>query len=79
MKNPLARYLAVGGSAFVTEYLLFLILYSVIGAQVYLSNTISFLAGLIISFTLNRGWSFKGNAYHHKRHHQLMMYATLAL
>lgn len=73
------KYLLAGGSAFTTEYILFFLLFSVLSAQVYVANSLSFCGGLIVSFTLNRGWAFKSDDFHHRGHHQLVMYVCLAI
>lgn len=73
------KYMLVGGSAFLTEYLSFLIIYYLLHAQIYAANSISFILGLTVSFTFNRAWTFKAGDYHHKRHHQLGMYSMLAV
>jgi putative flippase GtrA len=78
-KRPFVRYLLVGGAAFVTEYGLFLIIYYLLHTDIYIANSISFLCGLSVSFTFNRGWAFNSGSFRHKKHHQLAMYTVLAL
>lgn len=53
------KYLAVGGTAFLVEYLMFVALNSV-GQALFVSQTVSFLSGLIVSFTGNRKLTFRG-------------------
>ena len=80
LKDPTARrYLIAGGSAFVTEYLLFLVTYKVFGLQVYVANSLSFCTGLLVSFSLNRLWAFRSQDFRLRGHHQFALYATLAI
>jgi putative flippase GtrA len=75
----LFRYLLSGSSAFITEYGLFYLLFSVAEMQLYLANTLSFCGGLIVSFSLNRSWAFRNDNFHHRKSRQLIMYVVLAL
>jgi putative flippase GtrA len=78
--SKFARYLLVGGSAFLIEYSSFFILYQLLSFQIYISNSISFCLGLLISFLFNRGWAFKtGQKYKLHVRHQLLAYGSLAL
>lgn len=55
----LVRYLISGFAAFSAEYLLFAFLYAYAGLTDIFSNSIAMAAGFMLSFTLNRVWSFK--------------------
>lgn len=81
IKTPeFAKYLAVGGTAFLVEYSSFFMLYAVLHLWLALSNGVSFVAGLLASFILNRLWSFKhNNEYDKRKSHQFVFYAVLAL
>ncbi|HSX07910.1 MAG TPA: GtrA family protein [Candidatus Saccharimonadales bacterium] len=70
--HPLLRYLFSGGTTFASEYLTFLLLFSVLHLQVYVANSISFCVGVTMSFTLNRLWAFKQKKFKMRRHHQMM-------
>lgn len=73
-----ARYLVAGGTAFATEYGVFLLLFYIVHLQaVVIANIISFIAGLIVSFTLNKTWVFKGD-HTKKVGHQFVLYMSLA-
>jgi putative flippase GtrA len=77
--KPFSKYLLVGGSAFLTEYSSFYILYTLLNAQLYLANSLSFCLGLLVSFLFNRGWTFKTDKnYKLQVHHQLLAYVSLA-
>lgn len=71
------RYLISGGVGFISEYLIFFVLYYLSHALV-VSNSISFICGLIITFTLHKLWSFSGN-YKLETKKQLSLYSVLAL
>jgi putative flippase GtrA len=72
------RYLLAGSLAFLVEYASFYALYAVGHWQLYASNTVSFGCGLIVSFTLNRGWAFKKDNFHKAKHHQMFIFLLLA-
>jgi putative flippase GtrA len=57
------KFLFTGGLAALTEYIVFLTLHHVTTMALVLANSLSFLCGLVISFTLNKHWVFgrKGN------------------
>lgn len=74
------RYLVVGGSAFIMEFLSFIALYQHIKLILVLSNAISFCIGLLTSFVLNRLWTFAAkHKFKHTTSKQLNMYVSLAL
>lgn len=77
--KQLVRYLLSGGSAFFTEFLMFLLLYNVLGWPLYVANSLSFCSGLVISFTLNRRWTFGGGPqYNRSGRAQFGLYVLLA-
>jgi len=55
------RYLVSGGTAFLTEYLTFFVIISIVDSLIInnIAQTISMLLGAIVSFSLNKLWSFK--------------------
>lgn len=71
------KYLIAGGSAFLLEYLTFIILNGISGFLV-LANIVSFAVGFFFSFILHRKWTFSGQQ-HHNTHTQLFFYLLLAL
>lgn len=77
--TPVYRYLIVGSCAFGGEYATFLALYKCAHLPLIAANSVSFLVGLAISFTFNRGWSFKKESFHKRVHHQMILYGGLAL
>lgn len=72
--SKVVKFIVSGGGAATVEYGLFAIL-SVLHTPLVIAHTVSFLCGLIISFTLNKVWVFssRGNI---KR--QLISYGILA-
>jgi putative flippase GtrA len=78
--GSLIRFLVVGLCAFGVEYGSFYGFYASLHWRLYIANSISFILGLITSFTLNRLWTFKSSdaQYHKKAAHQFSYYAVLA-
>lgn len=62
MSTRFLRFLISGGTAAVIEYASFLLLeWSMQSDRLLLNQSLSFLAGLVTSFLLNRKWVFKSN------------------
>ncbi len=57
--KKIKRFLLVGIVNAITGYTLIIALYSLLNLNIYLSNLIGYLVGLIISFILNRNFVFK--------------------
>lgn len=77
--RQLQKYFVAGGSAFAVEYLLFVVLSSPVRLNVFIANSVSFVAGMATSFSLNRLWAFKKNRFRLRGHHQFALYASLAI
>jgi putative flippase GtrA len=77
--STLVKFGISGLMAAGAEYGLFaLLLHS--NMRLLIANVLSFAAGVIVSFTLNRNWSFKsGDPYAKKMNRQFMFYLVLAL
>jgi putative flippase GtrA len=73
------RYVVAGGSAFLTEYGSFYVLFQILSVQVYVANSVSFCLGLFVSFVLNRTWTFSSGTYKRRAKHQAGMYVALAI
>jgi len=69
------KYLVSGCSAALVEYVVFLVL-NYLSAIVLISNSVSFISGLTISFILNKIWVFSNKE---KSKFQLIAYLALAL
>lgn len=72
------KYLVAGLTAFSIEYVSFYLMYKS-GLILIIANSVSFILGLLTSFTINRVWTFGHDQYERKASHQLFFYATLAL
>jgi len=57
--KKIARFLLVGLFNAILGYSLIIVLYTLLNLNLYLSNFIGYLFGLIISFILNRNFVFK--------------------
>lgn len=80
MIRKIKNYLAVGAMAFSVEYALFLLLFGVSGNLLF-SQTISFTAGLLVSFLGNRALTFRSRTsqdYTLSQKAQLVRYLALA-
>lgn len=62
VKDARARYLVSGGSSFILEYGIFTIL-THMSIGLIISNSLSFMVGLAVSFLLHKAWSFAGDQY----------------
>jgi putative flippase GtrA len=77
-RERLAHFLLSGGTAALVDYSTFLCMFYIFSAAVVVANIISFSAGLVTSFLLNKKLVFKGN--HEKGTHvQIAIYISLAL
>jgi putative flippase GtrA len=76
LKDKRARYLIVGGTAFLLEYFLFLAINYATHLLV-IANIISFLVGFIFSFLFHLKWTFTGK-HRFKLHQQFVSYGLLA-
>jgi putative flippase GtrA len=79
LKHSFARYVLVGGVAFVTEYTSFYGLFVGLKIPLLLANALSFCLGLLVAFGLNRLWVFSAHEYDKAAHHQLGLYISLAV
>lgn len=75
----LQRFIVVGLTAFAVEYNIFSLLFGIFGLPVVIAHSISFGCGLIISFSLNRTWTFKQIEFLRRGVSQFTLYCVLAL
>jgi len=68
------RYLIIGFSSFLLEYLLFFTLFKLLNINVLISNSIAIFIVFWFNFLLNKYWSFKSKENLFK---QLIMYLLL--
>jgi putative flippase GtrA len=72
------KYLIVGFSAFLVQYGSFFVCLRILHWQLLVANSIGFCLSLVVSFTLNRSWSFKKAEFRKAAHHQAVLYGVLA-
>lgn len=80
LQHSLVRYIVVGGSSVVIDYVVFVALYNLFDIALSVSLTTGFIVGLLWNFLLNKFWAFQSddNAPHrHKR--ETMLYAALVV
>jgi putative flippase GtrA len=65
LKQPLGRYLIVGGSAYVLEIAVIIVAQQV-GTGDVVAVALSFTVGLIVSFVLQKFYTFGDKRTHHK-------------
>ncbi len=72
--RELAKFLVVGGFAWIVDAGLFTLLsHTVLDGKVLTSKIISVLVSIIVSYVLNREWSFSARGGR-ERHHEAMLY-----
>lgn len=79
LEKRIIHYGISGFSAFIIEYGSFLILYYALKLPVVLSNTLSFILGLITSFTLNKNWVFGHTVHTRTFYNQFLVYLSVAV
>lgn len=79
LNKQLIRYLISGGTAFLSEYSVFFILFNFAGLGIVSSNIFSYICGIVISFSLNRSWSFKSDGFRYSSLKQSLFYLSLAV
>ena len=77
--KPAIKYLMSGGFAFSGEYSTFLVVFYILEFSAVIANTIGFCIGLIISFLLNKLWTFNGSEQKHGWKKQAIVYSLLAI
>lgn len=76
MNSRFIRFLASGGSAAAVEYTTFAVLQLCLGQDwLLLSQPLSFAAGFVVSFLLNRSWVFRSGG---ALHAELLKYGLIA-
>ena len=72
--RELAKFLVVGGTSYIVDVGLFSLLsHSVLSQKVVTAKAISVLVATIVSYVLNREWSFSGRGGREK-HHEAMLF-----
>lgn len=79
VNKSLIKYILVGSSAFVVDYLTLLTLYYYVSTDLMVATSAGFLAGFAVSFILNRQWVFGKDGGHRSVRKQLIEYVCLVI
>lgn len=74
------KYLVSGGTAFIVEYITFILIFYVFQAtNIAYANAASYVLGFVVSFSLNRSWVFSVHSYKHSLKKQILLYLSIGL
>lgn len=59
LRTQATRFVLTGGFSAVVDFGLYLLLYKVVGIQVDLAKGLSFIAGTLTAYLINRRWTFE--------------------
>lgn len=78
-QNTVIKYLLTGGLTFAVDYLVLLTGFYVFLLPLWAATTLGYLAGLCVSFFINRVWVFGEHGKQRKMARQLVEYVLLLL
>jgi len=70
------RYFITGGTAFIADYSILVLLKEVFNVHYLLANTISFIAGLFVNYFICKIWTFKSYKSNNKYYEFLIFFIT---
>lgn len=59
LKTQVVRFVITGGLSAIVDFGLYVVLYKAVGVQVDVSKAISFVAGTLTAYLINRRWTFQ--------------------
>jgi len=59
LKTQMVRFIVTGGMSAVVDYGLYVFLHVVVGIQLDVSKALSFIAGTVTAYLINRRWTFQ--------------------
>ena len=59
LRTQVIRFVVTGGLSAVVDFGLYLVLFKVVGVQLDLAKAISFIAGTVTAYLINRRWTFQ--------------------
>lgn len=76
-RKSMVKYVLVGGSTFVLDFVLLVLLHELVHLPVVVAATISYWTSIGYNFWLNRHWTFTASATRSLRHHAVAYGALL--
>jgi putative flippase GtrA len=67
-EHSFVRYVAIGGTTFMLDFLILVLLHGVLGVNLLVAATISYWSSIIFNFVANRVWTFGATETHIAKH-----------